>query len=224
LDIGVSESVAEKICKVGFNSAKVTYIQNAVYFQRLETYENINLADQFSQKVVIMFGWNSLIKGVDIAIEAIKQLNSENYNILLAICLAGGNEVLKNEIVIQLGEVPSWIKLLESREDIATYYNASDIFLSASREEGLNYSVIEAAYCKCALIVSEIPGNPQDIPYTLKFKVNNIQELKCSIHELIGKSKAEIEHMKKIQKEYVLRVYDLKKWAKKLIDIYDSFK
>ena len=220
LNIGVGDSVAEKICKAGINPAKVIYVQNAIDFNRLDTFEKIRLTDSNIQKAVLMFGWHFYIKGVDIAIEAIRQLNNENNEVLLAISLSGGKELFEKEIIKRLGSVPLWIKLLDPREDVATYYNAADIFLSASREEGLNYSVIEAAYCNCGVVISQIPGNPQDIPYTKDFKVESIQELKSSIIELLEMTRSEIEQINKIQKEYVIKNYELNKWGESIIGYY----
>lgn len=220
LIIGVSQSVAKSVKKSGIKAEKVTCILNAIEFNRLDIFEQISLIEKNNQKIVLMFGWPFHRKGVDIAIEAIKQLNVENNNILLAISLAGGNDLFESEILNQLGEIPPWIKIIPPRDDVATYYNACDIFLSAGREEGLNYSVIEAAYCNCAVIVSAIPGNPQDIPFSIKYEVEDVFQLKESIKGFINKPKAEINQQKIVQKEYVSRVYDLSGWVESVIKNY----
>ena len=136
LNVAVGASVAEKICKAGINPSKVTCIQNAIDFNRLDTFEKIRFTDSNTQKVVLMFGWHFYIKGVDIAIDAVRQLNNENNEILLAISLAGGKDLFERKIIDQLGALPSWIKLLDPREDIASYYNAADIFLSPAEKRG----------------------------------------------------------------------------------------
>lgn len=220
LTIGVGYSVAEGLCEAGIKKSKVTYIVNAIDFDRLDTYEKIILANNPKQKVVLMFGWIFHAKGVDIAIEAIRQLIEEGNDIMLAISLSGGNPIFEKEICNQIGNIPSWIKILPPRNDIATYYNAANIFLSAGREEGLNYSVIEAAYCQSLLIVSNIPGNPQDIPHILKYEVEDIASLKLLIREALNKTTEETRSIKIDQKEYVMKAYNLEQWSEEMMKLY----
>ena len=89
------------------------------------------------------------------------------------------------------------------RNDVATYYNASDIFLSAGREEGMNYSVIEAAYTIPMVIISNIPGNPQDIPELFKFKLENVSQLSELIITVLNLSEDEKKRINDIQRDYV---------------------
>lgn len=220
LIIGVSHSVAESIIKAGIRVNKVTWISNAIDFKRLDNFEQVQLAKDENQKVVLIFGWPFHRKGVDIILDAIKQLNEENNNILLAISLAGGNEIFEKEIFDQLSCIPLWVKMLKPRDDVASYYNAANIFLSAGREEGMNYSVIEAAYCNCSIIASEIPGNPKEIPYQLRYQAESISELKESILILLGKSKTDLAGMKTEQKEFVRKFFDLDIWAERMVDFY----
>jgi len=217
--IGVSESVVESIIDAGINPDKITCITNSLATERLGKYDNYCLSDD-NQNVILMFGWPFKRKGVDIAIEAIRQLNSAGSDLILAISLSGGQSIFENEIKKQLEVVPQWIKLLKPREDIATYYNAADIFLSSGREEGLAFAALEAAYCNCLLIVSAIGGNPQDIPYTEKYDVENVEQLKGAIKKILNLSKTEVDKIRILQKDYVTKTYDLDNWAESIINNY----
>jgi glycosyltransferase involved in cell wall biosynthesis len=136
LIIGVSEPVAISIKDAGIKTNKILCIYNALDFSRLDICEQMSFSDDIKRKVIMMFGWPFHRKGVDIAIEAVSQLYMEKSNILLVISLAGEKEVFENEIINRLGQIPSWLSIIEPRDDVASYYNATDIFLSASREEG----------------------------------------------------------------------------------------
>lgn len=220
LIIGVSPSVSESVIKAGIKAYKVICIPNAIDFTRLDNYKKIKLAENVNQKVLLIFGWPFQRKGVDIVLEALRQLNEENSNIILAISLAGGNEIFEKEIIKQLGNMPSWIKILKPINSVASYYNASDIFISAGREEGMNYSVMEAAYCRCSIIASEIPGNPKEIPNQYRYPVENISQLKAQISGLLKKNNTELDRMKMEQKEFVCNNYDLSIWTERVISIY----
>lgn len=224
LIIGVSDSVAAGLCKAGINPDKVTYFQNAIDFNRLDTFKKIQLKNADTKNVILMFGWPFYIKGVDIALEAIKQLNIENNDILLAISLAGDYEMFEREIGNHYSLRPPWIKILKPCDDIATYYNAADIFLSASREEGFSYALVEAAYCNPLLISSDIPAPVSlKIPDLYTYRADSVSELKEVISIAINLSKEQIAEIKTGQREFVKNKYGLFKWTECVNAIYDTY-
>jgi glycosyltransferase involved in cell wall biosynthesis len=220
--IGVSDSVEKSLVDLKIPKERVTSIHNSLVSERLMNYNRITLRESVDQKVVLMFGWPYYRKGVDLAIEVIKQLNVEGRDVLLAISLPGGKEIIEMEIQKKLGEIPTWVRLLNAREDVATYYNEADVFISPSREEGYTFAVLEAAYCDCMIIVSEIGGNPQDIPLIGKFENENSDKLKEVIIEMLEKTPEEKGAINKIQREYVLNKYDIDKWSERIINIYST--
>ena len=220
--IGVSSSVEKSILDAGIPEKKITCIHNSLAHTRLNNYETISLADDTTQKVILMFGWPFHRKGVDIALDVVKEMNEKGHNILLAISLSGGQNVIEEQIKQKLSEIPKWVKLLNAREDVATYYNAAKIFISPSREEGLTFAVLEASYCKCMVIVSEIGGNPQDIPFIGKFKIEDTLQFKKEIEKFLQKSEKEINEINSMQKEFVTTNYNIVNWAKSIVSIYNS--
>lgn len=211
--IGVSGSVAEGL-KSQLNHNNITYINNAIYFPRLEHYEKICLRNNDSQKVVMMAGWPALVKGVDIAAKAILLLRNEGHDIKLCIMQSGDTGQTKKCIIAAINDCPEWIEILPPREDVATYYNAVDVFLSSSRIEAFSYCLVEAAYCAPSLISSDIPG-PGDlqIPGLLLFPKEDIYSLKNILETTLLNSKDKnVDRKDKVQ-----RLYGLKEWAAKVI-------
>lgn len=221
--IGVSNSVVQSILNNSIPKTKVICVFNALAYDRLNNYEKVSISMENEQKIILMFGWPYYRKGVDIAIEIVQQLNAEGQNILLAISLPGGREIVETEIQNKLGKMPAWIKILNAREDVATYYNASDIFISPSREEGYTFAVLEAAYCNCMLAVSTIGGNPQDIPFIGKFECEKPDKFKDVIIDILKKSPEERGIIKRAQKEYVIKAYDINNWAKEICKVYSTY-
>ncbi|MDY4079530.1 MAG: glycosyltransferase family 4 protein [Clostridium sp.] len=220
-NIGCSDSVAKSII---YNPKKVVSIPNAIYFPRLDRYEEIDrkkLGIRENSKVILMFGFDYYRKGVDIAIKAIKPI-AEEYNITLMISISVGIDNIKNKIKEEFGSMPDWIKIVTARSDVSSLYHVSDIFLSSSREEGLCYSVIEAVYCKTICICSKISGHPLDIPSIQLFEKENSGELTEIIKKIMNFSSNEKEIITQKSKEYVLAKYDIDKWSENIIKLYEN--
>ena len=220
--IGVGETVVKGIISEGISEKKVSLITNAIDFERLEKYEKINIRTHPEQKVILMFGWLFYIKGVDIALKAMQKIQDLGQDVILAISLVGAKENIFAEIMKLFDKIPEWLVFLESRNDVATYYNASDIFLSPSREEGLNYSVIEAAYCKPMVLISDAPGNPQDIPRVFIHETGNVKQLSQTIIDALSTSIEERKKRKALQREYVIQKYNINVWSNKIVNIYNK--
>lgn len=221
--IGVSNAVAASVKATGIKSDKIACVPNAVDFDRLENNAPFKISSRSGQKVIMITGWPFYIKGIDTAIEAVSQLNKEGHDAVLAIILSGANELFKKEIISQIGTIPCWVIILKPRDDIATYYNNADIFLSASREEGFSYSLVEAAYCQPLLISSDIPAPLSlKIPFIYTFKVGDAVELKNLLNTALTITKGKKEEIKRKQKEFVVKEYDLNNWADTITGYYVS--
>lgn len=109
-----------------------------------------------------MFGTAFRTKGVDIAIDAIK---NSNYNLRLIILTH-----YEEDTIQQLNKITeNWKKYAVVKHvvsHIQNVYNNSLCFISPSRSEAFGYSVVEAAYCETQVIASDIPGQNslKDIP------------------------------------------------------------
>ncbi len=211
LNIGCSKSVAESM---PYPKRKVTFVDNAIDFRRLDGNAVGNMVKKADDKfVILMFGFNYERKGVDIALKAIRQIADEK-KIVLAISLATNKEIVENKIKSQFeGEIPDWIRILPPSENVSEYYYMADLFLSAAREEGFCYSLVEATYCGTRCMSSRIGGVPLDIPGMISFENENVGDLKNKILGTIENDENKLEEAKK----YVVEKYDLSKWAKEIM-------
>lgn len=203
---------------------KVVYATNAIDFSRLDNYEildkhSLNIGE--GDFVLLVFGFDYLRKGVDILIRAVHELIKEGKMICLVVSLADNRDFAESEIRKELNEIPAWIKLVAPRNDIATYYKFADAFVSSSRSEGFCYSLVEAAYCGTQVIASDIFAQKDlNIPYTFRYPVEDINELKRQISLAIAVDAAEKKRRFAIQREYVLNTFNLDKWATDVIGFY----
>jgi len=222
--IGVSKAVADELIQQGFPQRKTGYIFNAIDFKRLDTFDsNLKITQYEEQKVLLMFGWLYFVKGVDIVVQAFIELKKKRSDLILAIALSGGRSNIENEIKKMFGEVPEGIMFLDARNDIATYYNASDIFISASREEGFSYALVEAAYCSSLIVSSDIAAPASlEIPEVAYFKSGDSNDLYNVLEKLLDTSDDMKKNIKTRQKDYVISKFVLDKWANEVIKLYED--
>lgn len=207
LNIGCSEDVARSI---PYLKDKVTYVTNAIEFSRLDIYDKIELAKK-GNFVILMFGYTYERKGVDLAIKAISKLNNDN--IVLAISVSKNPDEFKQCIIKDFGQIPSFVKILEPRNDIATYYKASDLFLSSAREEGFCYAIVESMYCGIPCICTKLPGQPNEIPDLITVESENVKQLTDKINDVLN-------HKNTFSKEkvqnYLVSVYGIDTWVENI--------
>lgn len=220
--VACSESVYHSLERDYPKNEKYT-IDNGVNFRRLDCYETLKEEDfglENSQGICLIFGFDFYRKGVDLAVKALKQLREQGYHYALLVSLSSNFEQVEKQIVDILGELPSWIKVIPARSDVATLYNFVDVFLAPSREEGLPYSVVEAGYSKCNVVMSNISAQKNlKIPYGYWFEKENIEDLADKIVKAQTERKVKIEHWDMV-KQQMKKNYPLEAWSRQVKELY----
>jgi glycosyltransferase involved in cell wall biosynthesis len=228
LYIGCSQSVAEHHRRVyHIDRNKITFVPNGIDFSRLDNFVQLDRTDlsiNEKTRIFLMFGFDYYRKGVDLALEAFDQIKKEGGEVCLLISISSNKDFVLEKIKERFNSLPDWIKILEPRDDIATYYHFSDAFLSPSRSEGFCYSLVEAAYCEIPLIASKIPDqNYLYIPTFFEFPSEDVLALKEQIRAVLSLQQERKMEIGKIQKDFVLKTFDLKLWTAQVYSIYHSF-
>lgn len=217
--VGVSEFVSNELKKI-YKRQKIVTIVNAIDFKRLDDYEVLN---RDSEIVITMMGWDQKGKGVDLVLEAANNLRNK-YAIKLNIIAAINSKPLEELIESLVGGENNWITILPPRHDVATYYNVSDVFVSASRAEAFGYSVVEAAYCGNSIVASRVDGQAElIIDGAYWFESENIDDL-CQKMEsaIVDLSKEEKQKQKEKVKYNIVEEYSLIKWSKSVADLINN--
>jgi glycosyltransferase involved in cell wall biosynthesis len=227
LYIGCSQSVAEDYKKTHPQlSNKTTFVTNGIEFTRLDTTAKLDRKDfqiPANAKIFLMFGFDYHRKGVDVLLEAMKNLRVKGEEVYLLISLSRNKEKLAETIKQNFGELPSWLKIVEAREDVGTYFKFADCFVSASREEGLATSLVEAVYCGCPIITSNIPGpNSLGIPYTYTFESEDVAGLQKQMEAVMALSDAETKNITAEQKAHAVKTFGIDVWAEKIFATYKN--
>lgn len=213
-----------------YNKEKTTWIPNALATDRIPcTHKNgrdlrLELGIKDSDILCEIFAWSPRIKGVDIAVQAIKNLrDSGNKRIYLAIVC--GREYTKEKMKeyiranTDLTSDEPYLLFLQPIEDVFSYHEAADIMISSSRSEGFPYSILEMLSIGKPCVVSNIPGTTwsQEYPVVYPFVSENVTDcakaIKNAIEKLPEKPLLDIEKL--IREEY-----SIDKWVETVIRCY----
>lgn len=223
-----SESVAAHIIADGVTKERVRVAQNAIAFERLDCFDSsvrasLHLPQQ--AKLALMFGYNYSIKGVDLAVNAVRLLRErEGLPVALAVALSSNLEQVRLRICAELGvsDVPDWILLLPPREDVSSYYRMADVFLSPSRQEGFCYALVEAAYCRTPVLASAIDAQKDlALPKSAFFPPEDVEALASALLRVLSEEHTASRAQALEQAgERVRQTYALSRWAERVLAAY----
>ena len=217
-------SVSQDLARV--NPNKIQYVPNALADKRLSDFpidgDKVRRENNIDKDSIFceLFGWSPLIKGVDIAVNAISRLNDslEKPIILGIVC---GREMTPDKMQqwIQLhthcSGKESFIRYLQPREDVFSYHAAADFLLLASRSEGFPYSVLEMLSLGKNCVVSDIPSVAWAKKYDLVHFFTTADSDSCmqTIKSVIKCPKMQNNDLaKRIKKDY-----SIDQWVKTII-------
>lgn len=182
-----------------------------------------NLGIRLNDPVVLMFGWHTQVKGVDIALKAFKDLLHQhpNAHLLLVTSSAQGEDgtrKIAREFVDD--DTLSKVIFLPPSQEVEKYHAAADIFLSSSRSEGFSYSILEALYLGELVVSSDLDGVQWAKKYrTVEFfPSEDIQlcskMLDKSINNITAKQSDIIETSMRVENDY-----EISEWVEKVYRI-----
>ena len=122
------------------------------YFPTLNQYQN----DFWS----VTIGELHPVKNHDVTIMALAKVTSKNQNVRHLIIGAGQEHDNLQKLIEKLN-LTDHVFLLGSVDEAADYLKAFDLFVLASRSEGLAYVVIEACFAGLPIITSNVGGLPE---------------------------------------------------------------
>lgn len=205
--LSVAEKYRDVVVSMGFPKEQTHFLPNSINLDRVRTKRPVGAKPyQF-----LTFGWDFFRKGDDIILKACDRLAQEGYPFRL---LLNGNEKTWPQLQEYLGgREPGYLVTGEPVEDINELFDASELFIQASRRETFSYAVCEAAYAGLPVISSNIPGLEwaHDLPTVEFFETENADQLYLLMKNWLDRktidSRSITQTQKVIQERYSLQVW-----------------
>lgn len=209
--IAVSNYTKEEIKKI-FGIEKVEVIYNGIDTELFKpssgNYSNDN-------KIKLLFVGNpTRRKGFDLAKKIMERLD-ENFVLYYTSGLRV-NEKSENNRIIPLGRL--------SLQELISWYNKCDIFLSPSRLEGFGYSIAEAMGCAKPIVATNISSIPELVDNNKGGFLCKIDDEKDFVEkiEILGDDENLRKNFGIYNRKKVLKDFDVSITGKKIIETYEN--
>lgn len=225
--LGVSNGVTESMRSLSPEHAATLY--NGLDFSRLEVVGETSAMEAPAGTIrCLTMGNHFERKGVDLSARAVKRLRESGHPALLFVAMNEGAveamlSFLKDRL--QDDQVSEYVRPIPARNDIATYYRQTDVFLSPSREEGFTYATDEAIYTGAQVVLSRCSGQAEKtVPgfeWVADPKDGDISEPLAEKILLLARLPQE-EKDRRVQeaRAYLEEHFSLEAWAEKLLEVY----
>lgn len=226
--VAVSPHVRDQAAARGADPARVRVLPNGVDTRRARISEVDPAAARAAagigpgRTVLLLFGWDPERKGADLALDAVERLAPGAPGLVLALV---GGEALESFVRARYGDAPPpWLRLLPPRDHPADYYRMADLFLSASRREGMPYSVAEAMANARPILASRIPGHEPGLeaPAAAGFDAGDAGALEAAIREALGWSPEERARRGEANRAFADARLGIGAWTGGLLAIYEE--
>lgn len=210
--------VSKKMKEI-YQNKRYMFVPNALCLDRIpckkndiELIKNQLLIDD-KETVYLTFGWSPFVKGTDIAVKSFIESCKDSNNAKLIVVYGKGDGYKKcikflKENVDENILSNERVAFLPPSEDVFSYYQISDVFISSSRSEGFSYSILESLFFNLKVISSDIPGVSwsKKYPDVLFFQKDNVIECSERIKSLIGFKKTNRIN-EKLADEYNIEIW-----------------
>lgn len=229
--IAVNDEVVRYLSEIGIGPEKVVCITNAIETRQFvpnpgtdKTAARKKLGLPPDKKIFLYTGRPNIIKGFDILLQAWALLPRQIRDSSLLVAVGGTasedtiNEFLRN------GNGMKSILLFGLQEDVREYYWAADVFVLASRTEGMSNSLLEAMASGLPALASNVGGALdiiEDGRNGYLFQTENPLHLSEKILAILERE-SEWPSMGECARQSVIAQADMERCAQKRRDLYSQ--
>lgn len=223
----VSERFKENLVAMGIPAAKIHTIYNGITFSEpLKKDGALQRELGLTEKdfVMTMVARLHPIKGHDIVLKALKQLNEPHIHLVLV-----GDGPIKAEIVKLVNELglENQVHFLGFRRDVDHIYSSSHVALLASHSESFPLALLEAANEKLPLISTDVGGVKQLLSnddYGWVVPVNDQERYEAAMNDAYERfGNGQLFQMGERLYKHASSNFSLERLAENIRDMYKSF-
>ena len=201
------------IVKYIFPRNNVVTCINCIDFSRFEK-RYFNRNEKFN---ILLFGYNYTVKGVDVAIKGVLKASEVVKDIHLDIIMGDNLKSNTERIIMEFGEIPKCVSILEPTNNIKPFYQNHTVFLNASRSEGGSYAILEAYYSGSLCVLSDVPATKEShLPNVIMFKNGDSDSLS---EALIAAYKIKDNYCN--TPDYAVANFSIDCWSDNIMNIMD---
>jgi len=193
MNVACGKGVARSLIVRGICPAKVRVVYNGIEIVEgpIEPVSRSELGCDSNCRIIGMSAWfHPKRKGFDILFKALSNGLPAPFKILF-LGVVDEHRLQVQEMAQQYGIASNALIFPGYVENTWRYYQAMDVFVLPSREEGFSLSLLEAMACRLPCIASNIPGNNEAIQHNVTgklFPVHRPNQLRNAISELLTDS------------------------------------
>jgi glycosyltransferase involved in cell wall biosynthesis len=163
--IAVGDGVHESVRAAGANPPKTVLLYNAVNAARFLNKCDVTpearreLGVSIEDTVFLTLGWDPMRKGMDIFFSAAEELYRRNHkNCRFLVIGRTTTRLFVSNLLSQSHMSDTAFQVIDPVEDLSCLLRGVDVFVSASRSEGLTYAVLESMTAGKVVLSSDIPA------------------------------------------------------------------
>lgn len=169
---------------MGIPASQITVVNNGVDIRRFTPAQTVHNDEKIR---IISVGTLYWIKNQLMTLRAISALHDMGYNVELTL-LGDGEDREKIQNTIKASKAESYIFAPGSKKNVEDYLRQADIYVSASKTEGLPLSILEAMACGLPIVATDA-GGTKDIVQTcvngFLIGIDDEEELKNALRRLV---------------------------------------
>ena len=169
---------------MGISENRIVVVNNGVDTKRFVPAKT-NRDDGVTR--IISVGTLYWIKNQLMMIRVISELHNLGYKVELTL-LGDGEDRKKIQNMIKENKAESYVFMLGSKKNVEEYLKQSDIYVSASKTEGLSLSILEAMACGLPIVASDAGGTKDIVKDGVNgflFRVDDEDGMKEALQKLI---------------------------------------
>ena len=185
--VAVSKEVQQRLLASGVSPERVTLIPNGIDTRPFATFPAAAKSTPDAPLLVGLAGRLSQEKGVDLFVQAAARVLRDLPETRFQIIGDGPDRPALERLITSLG-LTDRVTLLGRRDNMPEIYSTLDILVSASRQEGLPITLLEAMATSLPILatsVGEVPSLIRDRQTGLLVPPNDIDALAAALHILL---------------------------------------